>query len=190
MSTKRVCVYPGTFSPITLGHEWIIEEALKIFDVVNVLVAFNKLKRSVFSLEERMDLVEKVTKKFEGKINVIKSVDRYTVDISRDIGATHIIRGIRSGIDFDYERTIDLINRDITHGITGNSITTIYDSREVSISTIYMTPPRQLSEVSSSMVMSLVGFDGWIDVVKNYVSLPVLLAIQEAYDAGHLAGAP
>jgi phosphopantetheine adenylyltransferase len=53
-----------------------------------------------------------------------------------------------------------------------------------------MTPPRHLSEVSSSMVMSLVGFKGWEKVVRNYVSEPILDAIKKAYDNGHLAGRP
>lgn len=178
---QRACIYPGTFSPITLGHEWIIEEALKIFDIVYVLIAENKTKKPVFDMNQRLAMIESVTNKYVGKVEVIKSHDVYTVEAAKIVKATHIIRGIRSGTDFDYERAVDLLNRDISTALRDDKLA------KHTVSTIYMTPPRHLSEVSSSMVLGLVGFKGWEKAVKNYVSIPVFEAIKKAYDDGHLA---
>jgi pantetheine-phosphate adenylyltransferase len=181
---ERICIYPGTFGPLTLGHEWIIEEALKIFDYVHVLIAENKAKKPIFSMNERLFMIESVTNKYGGKVEVVKSHDVYTVQAAKILKATHIVRGIRSGIDFDYERGVDLLNRDIYNALREDS------SASQGVSTIYMTPPRHLAEVSSSMAMSLVGFKGWETVIKNYVSQPIFDAIKKAYDGGHLANRP
>lgn len=168
---SKICIYPGSFDPITKGHEWIIEEAAKLFDVVVVAVARNASKKSRFSAETRFRLVNEspVVKALGafGHVEVVQTHDMFTVDVARQLKATHIVRGIRSGVDFDYERTIDLVNRDIARTLG------------IDISTVYLTPPKELAEVSSSMVMSLVGIRGWEKVVDLYVSPHVAVEIKK-----------
>ncbi len=182
---KKICAYPGTFGPITHGHSWIIGEALKLFDEVHVIVAENPAKKNVFSAKKRMILIQDLVKNppKKDRVHVTLGDEDYTVEIAHKLKATHIIRGIRSGVDFDYERSIDLVNRDIAFALQ-----TEFD--RIQIATLYMAPPPDLANVSSSMVMSLVGFKNWEKVVKRYVSKNVFDAIEDAYQQGLLPRKP
>ena len=155
---KNKALYPGTFDPITLGHLWVIDEATHIFDKVVVAVADNPEKRgkTMFSVEERVAMVKESCFGLDG-IEVITYAGEYapmfTARFAKSIGATHLIRGIRNEADFTAEQAIRHINQDICP----------------EVKTVFMVPPRDLSEVSSSMVKGLVGFQGWRDVVSKYV---------------------
>jgi pantetheine-phosphate adenylyltransferase len=83
--------------------------------------------------------------------------NRYLMDFARSVKATHVLRGIRSGSDYEFERSMRYINGDI----------------EKSICTVFLMPPRDIAEVSSSMVKGLVGPVGWQNIVRKYVPPPV-----------------
>ena len=153
---KRLGVYAGSFDPLTVGHLWMIEQGVGLFDRLVVAVGINPEKRYTFSLEERLALLRTSLKKFRN-VSVATFSNRYLIDYAQSIGASHILRGIRSASDYEFERTMRNINGDLDR----------------SICTVFLMPPRDIAEVSSSMVKGLVGPKGWQKVVRKYVPDPV-----------------
>lgn len=101
---KRIAVFPGSFDPITKGHENIVKRASVLFDEIVVAIGSNSSKSSMFSLELRSGWLNKV---FDQHPNVrVTSYDGLTIDFARSIGARFLLRGVRNGGDFEYERTI------------------------------------------------------------------------------------
>ena len=116
-----VGVYPGSFDPFTVGHLDVLASAAGLFDVVYVAVLHNVDKRPVFTIEERLDMIQNVltSEKFE---NVrCGTFDGLLVDYARSVGATHIVRGLRATSDFEYEFQIDAVNRHLD-----SSLRTVY----------------------------------------------------------------
>ncbi len=105
---KKVAIFPGSFDPITIGHVDIVNRALPLFDEIVVAIGINTQKKSLFSLEQRMQWIKKVFKN-KKKIKV-ESYQGLTVNYCKDRGAKYIIRGIRSSADFEYEKTIAQLN--------------------------------------------------------------------------------
>jgi pantetheine-phosphate adenylyltransferase len=153
---KRLGVYAGSFDPLTVGHVWMIEQGVNLFDHLVVAIGINPEKRYSFSLEERLRMLRQCLKKFE-TVSIASFSNRYLIDYAHSIGATHILRGIRSAGDYEYERTMRNINGDLGPAI----------------SSVFLMPPRGIAEVSSSMVKGLVGPKGWQKVVRKYVPEPV-----------------
>ncbi len=105
---KQIAVYPGSFDPITTGHADIIERVSKLYDEVIVLIADSSQKSSLFSIEERKDLVSKSLSHLKNiKIEVHTGL---TVDFVRRVGAKVIVRGLRAVVDFEYEMTMSSMN--------------------------------------------------------------------------------
>ncbi|MEM7183244.1 MAG: pantetheine-phosphate adenylyltransferase [Spirochaetota bacterium] len=105
----RIGVYPGTFDPITYGHLDIINRSLPLFDEVIVGIAVNSKKTSMFSMEERQELIRKsIPDTSKLKISTFSGL---TVDFCLEIGAKTIIRGLRAVTDFEYEYAIALTNK-------------------------------------------------------------------------------
>lgn len=97
----RIAVYPGSFDPITNGHLDVLKRSLKVFDEVILLLAVNPSKKSVFSVDERLQMMKEAAAEYP---NV--RVDFYaglTVDYCKKVGAQHLIRGLRAVTDFEYE---------------------------------------------------------------------------------------
>lgn len=112
----KVAVYPGSFDPITYGHMDIAKRALKVFDKLLIVISVNPNKSSLFSPEERVDMVKVVMKECIDKIEVYTSND-LTVKQTKELGATHIIRGLRAVTDFEYEFQMTHANRVLEKGI-------------------------------------------------------------------------
>ena len=138
----RIAVYPGSFDPITNGHLDIIERASKIFDKVVVGVLRNKNKKPLFSAEERVDLIKRVTAHF-GNVET-ESFDGLLVDFAKQHNANVIIKGLRTVNDFEYEFQMALLNK------------TLNDECE----TMFMMTNSMYSYISSSMVKELAGYKG------------------------------
>jgi pantetheine-phosphate adenylyltransferase len=149
---KKIAVYAGSFDPLTNGHVWVINEALKIFDKLIIAIGINPNKKSTFELKKKMEMIEK-TFTNNPKIGIKKFDNKYLVDYAQEIGANFIVRGLRNGKDFEYEFGMCNINTDINSKIT----------------TVFLMPPRHLCEISSSMVKKLIGPKNWENVVKEYV---------------------
>jgi pantetheine-phosphate adenylyltransferase len=101
---KRKALFPGSFDPFTAGHLNILKRALTMFDEVVVAVGINIDKRGFFSLEKKMDMIRQATAGIEG-VSII-NYDTLTIDICRELGIRHIVRGVRNMIDFETERSI------------------------------------------------------------------------------------
>lgn len=153
---KTKVLYAGTFDPPTLGHEWMIKEALKLFDHVVVAIGKNAEKKTKFSLDERMDMLRKICKPFKN-VTIDSFEKKYIAHYATSIGATTLVRGIRDAQDFEYERTMRHVNSDI----------------DSDIKTVFFMPPRELVAISSSFVKSLIGPERWEEVIVKFVSAPV-----------------
>ncbi len=109
-SSPTIAVYPGTFDPITNGHIDIIKRGLNLFDKIIITVAINSQKTPLFSLEERMQLIEQSFNGMNGRI-AVDYTDGLIVDYALQQKAATIIRGLRAISDFDYEFQLALMNR-------------------------------------------------------------------------------
>jgi len=138
-------IYPGTFDPITNGHVDIIQRASTMFDEIIVAVAQNKAKKPMFSLEKRISMVEKATKFFPN-IKIV-GFDSLLVDLSNELDANIIIRGIRAVSDFEYEFQMGYAN----------------SSLKKELETIFLMPSLEYAFISSSIVRSLLPFNGKIE---------------------------
>ena len=109
MTKERKALYPGSFDPPTLGHLDLIERAAKIFDHVVVAVARNDAKTSLFSIDERVEMLQEITGHLDNV--TFTSFGKLTVDFARDIGAVVLIRGLRVLSDFEYELSMAINNQ-------------------------------------------------------------------------------
>src|SRR6185503_11757918 len=134
----------------------MVEQGVALFDRLVVAVGINPDKRYTFPLEDRLAMLRESLKRFRN-LSVTSFSNLYLIDYAQEIGATHILRGIRSESDYKFERTMRNINGDL----------------DSSICTVFLMPPRDIAEVSSSMVKGLVGPKGWQKVVRKYVPDPV-----------------
>lgn len=152
----RNAVYAGTFDPPTNGHLWVINQAARIFDTVTVAVATNPEKKALFSAPARVKMIEDAARGLN--VRVVTIENQFVVNYASTIGAGWLVRGVRNASDFEYEHTIRHLNSDIND----------------SVETVLFQPPRELSEVSSSLVRGLVGFEGWERAVAHYVPSSVM----------------
>lgn len=165
---KTICVVAGSFDPLTLGHGHLIREAAFMFDKMHIVVGVNPTKKYMFSAEERLQLVSDVVSSMELKdtsVHFHYLKDKLLIQLASEVDATHLVRGIRSTEDFNYETSMALVNRKINPFI----------------GTVYLVPPPELSEVSSSTVKGLVGFEGWEAIVAQYVHPFVLDALKRKH---------
>jgi pantetheine-phosphate adenylyltransferase len=135
---QRICLFPGTFDPVTLGHTDIIDRALPLFDKVVVGIGLNASKSVMFSPEQRLQWIQEIYKgrrKVEGAI-----YEGLTVEYCKKIGARFILRGIRYVSDFEYEKTIADANRTL----------------DKSIETIFLTGEPKYTSVASTIVRDII----------------------------------
>jgi pantetheine-phosphate adenylyltransferase len=164
MAKERIGVYAGSFDPPTIGHLWMIEQGSKLFDKFIVAIGINPEKRYTFTPEERLLMLKQSIKEYPNTTLEIYN-NQYLFNYAKKIGADFILRGSRNTEDFIREQGFNNLNRDYNQDIT----------------TILLMPPRDLCEVSSSSVKSLIGPEGWEDIVRRYVSPPVFDQIQQKY---------
>jgi pantetheine-phosphate adenylyltransferase len=134
---QRICLFPGTFDPLTLGHVDIINRALPLFDKIVVGIGLNSAKAPMFSAEQRLQWVSEIysnDSRVEGAV-----YDGLTVDYCKKIGAHFILRGIRYVSDFEYEKTIADANRTL----------------DKSIETIFLTGEPKYTSVASTIVRDI-----------------------------------
>ena len=157
-------IYPGTFDPITDGHLDIIERAANMFDHVIIAVAASPSKKTMFTLEERVKLVEQVIMHLD---NV--SVQGFTgllVDFARDTHADILIRGLRTTIDFEYEF----------------GLTSMYKQLLPNLESVFLTPAQEYAFLSSTIVREVAIHGG---EVTQFVPDVVAQALKEKYLQSH-----
>ncbi|MBI4448031.1 pantetheine-phosphate adenylyltransferase [Candidatus Woesearchaeota archaeon] len=145
-------VYAGSFDPITNGHLWMIEQGAKLFGKLVVAIGVNPDKKHAFSLDERLTMLRKTTRNFSN-VTVESFENNFLVNYASSVNAQYVLRGIRSVGDYEYEREMRYINTDLNSDIT----------------TIFLTPPREIAEISSSLIKGLVGPEGWEEVIEGYI---------------------
>ncbi|MEQ1488341.1 MAG: pantetheine-phosphate adenylyltransferase [Methylotenera sp.] len=141
MNKTRIAVYPGTFDPITLGHEDIVRRAAYLFDEVIVAVAGSTGKNTLFSLEERVALAKNVFKASNIKVVGFSGL---LMQFVQEQGAQMVIRGLRAASDFEYEFQLAGMNRKL------------YPQFE----TLFLTPSEQFMFISSSLVREVAVLGG------------------------------
>ncbi len=149
---SRVGIYAGSFDPPTIGHLWMIEEAATLFDELIVALGVNPEKKSAFTVEERLEMLRSCTTVFKN-VRVETFTNQYLINYARKQKASFIVRGVRSESDYEYERVMRNINGE----------------RDANVTTVFLMPPRDIAEVSSSMVKGLVGPEGWQKMVQPYL---------------------
>jgi pantetheine-phosphate adenylyltransferase len=108
---SKIGVFPGSFDPFTKGHEAVIRKSLGVFDKIIIAIGVNNSKKYMFSLEKRMLHINEL---FKDDPNVeVQSFQKLTVEFCKDLGANHIVRGLRNSNDFEYEQAIAHMNFDI-----------------------------------------------------------------------------
>lgn len=112
MDNKKIAVFPGTFDPVTIGHTNIIKRGEHLFDKIYIAIGINHKKKTYFDLETRTNWLQKLYKGND-KI-IIESYEGLTVDFCKKINANFILRGLRSMEDFEYEKRIALVNKQLS----------------------------------------------------------------------------
>jgi pantetheine-phosphate adenylyltransferase len=155
---KRIAVYPGTFDPITLGHEDLVRRAAHLFDEVIVAVAGSTSKATLFSLDERVELAQQVFGNYDN-VKVV-GFGGLLMQFVQEQQAQIVIRGLRAASDFEYEFQLAGMNRKL------------YPKLE----TMFLTPSDEYMFVSSSLVREVAKLGGEVD---QFVSKPVEAAIKK-----------
>jgi pantetheine-phosphate adenylyltransferase len=164
----RKAVYAGSFDPLTNGHAWVIERAVTLFDELTIAIGINPDKKYFLNAKQRKQNIQTLIDNFKSsdcKIDVQVIKNQYLAKFAASIEASCLIRGIRSEADFNYEYAMAQANKALAP----------------KLESIYMMPPPHLAQVSSSLVKSLVGPDGWEELVQSYVPKNVFESIKSNY---------
>jgi pantetheine-phosphate adenylyltransferase len=139
---KRTALFPGSFDPITLGHESLVRRALPLFDEVVIAIGINSEKKYMFSMEQRISWIEKV---FSDEPRVrVATYDGLTINFCKKIGARFILRGLRTGVDFEFERGIAQVNMKLAENIE----------------TVFLLTEANLTPITSSIVREVIRHGG------------------------------
>jgi pantetheine-phosphate adenylyltransferase len=145
MANDLIAVYPGTFDPITLGHEDVVRRAAQLFNHVIVAVAAGHHKKAMFSLEERMAMAREAVQAYPGV--QVASFDGLMRDFVVTRGAKAMVRGLRAVTDFDYEFQLAGMNRSLMPDVE----------------TVFLTPGDKYQFISSTFVREIATLGGEVD---------------------------
>ena len=145
---NRVAVYPGSFDPVTKGHEDLIRRSLEFVDQLIIAVAVNTAKQPLFSLDERVALMRQAV---SDKRVEVQSFDGLLAEFAKGAGAKVIIRGLRAVSDFEYEFQMALMNRNLAPAIE----------------TVFLVPAFDLTYLSSSLVREVARFGGDVSALVH-----------------------
>ncbi len=166
MSSSRpiVAVYPGSFDPMTKGHEDIARRTLRVADRLVVAVAHRatQQKRSLFTVEERVAVINEIFST-DGRVEA-RAFEGLLVDLARDLGSRLVVRGLRAISDFEYEMQMAQMNQELWP----------------EIETLFFVPDVEYSFLSSSLVREVTSLGG---DVSRFVSPPVLARLREKLEA-------
>jgi pantetheine-phosphate adenylyltransferase len=139
---KKIAIYPGSFDPFTNGHRNVIERGVKVFDGVVVAVAHNTSKKTIFTLEERVEILGEIFKdRSDVKVDYFEGL---LVDYARRMGTNIVLRGMRTVSDFEYELQMALANKSLSQ----------------ELETVFMVTDSEFSHISSSVIREVVALGG------------------------------
>jgi pantetheine-phosphate adenylyltransferase len=156
----RLCIYPGTFDPLTYGHLDVLERATKLFDRVTVAVSDNPTKGPLFTSAQRLAMLQPNIARFPNV--VVTKFDNLLVEFAHQQGACAIIRGLRAISDFEFEFNMALMNRHLQPGVE----------------TIFVMPNEEFSYTSSTLVKQVAKYGGDI---SHFVPPNVAAALRDAF---------
>ena len=154
---KKIALFPGSFDPITCGHKSIILRALPLFDKLIIAVGVNALKSNYFDLEKRIAMLKAVFAEHE-KVE-IRSYSGLTIEFCKEVEANYILRGLRTSADFEFERSIGQINKQLLP----------------SIETVFLLTQPEHSALNSSIVRDILRHGG---DVSRFVPKEILSFLQ------------
>jgi pantetheine-phosphate adenylyltransferase len=161
----RIGLYPGTFDPVTLGHTDIIERAMQLVDRLVIGVAINRDKGPLFTLEDRVEMVQAecaaITARTGGEI-LVHPFENLLIDCARDVGASIIIRGLRAVADFEYEFQMVGMNRALDH----------------TIETVFLMADARRQAIASKLVKEIARLGG---DVSHFVTPDVVTALRAKF---------
>jgi pantetheine-phosphate adenylyltransferase len=148
MPLSRIAIFPGSFDPLTLGHLDLIERAVRLFDQVIVAVLINPDKRSLFDADERVAMIaDACAGVTDGNRIKAEAFEGLLVNFATAKGACAVVRGLRSGLDFDYERPMASMNAHLAPGID----------------TVFLAATGRYAHISSSLVKDVASHGGSVD---------------------------
>jgi len=162
MVTPRIAVYSGTFDPFTLGHDDVVRRAASLFDQILVAVAVAHHKKTLFSLQERVEQVQHATKSIAG-VKVLP-FDGLIMDFCAANEACAVVRGIRNLTDFDYEAQMAAMNRKL----------------RAQVETVFLLPDAPLQCISSTLVREISKLGGNVEAMVNPAVAAALAAAHAA----------
>lgn len=148
-------IFPGVFDPLTVGHESIVKRGLEIFDEVIIALGTNSAKVTLFSIEKRIEMIEKVFENIK-KVKVM-AYTGLTVEFAKSVDAKFILRGLRTSADFEYERAIAQVNKKMSN-----------------IDTVFLLTAPEHTPVNSTIVREILKHDGDVSLF-----IPASLNIKE-----------
>ena len=138
----KIAVFPGSFDPITKGHVDLVKRALPLFDKIIIAIGINSQKKYLFSLEQRIEWIEKVFEKYETV--EVGHFEGLTAHYCNKVKSKYLLRGLRNASDFDYEKTISQLNNIVGDGIE----------------TMFLISVPELSHISSTIVREIIKGNG------------------------------
>lgn len=143
---QRICVFPGSFDPVTKGHIDIIQRSISLFDKLVIGVGINSNKQPMFSAEQRVGWIREIFQE-DARVEVA-AYEGLTVNFCKSVGADFILRGVRYVSDFEYEKAIADMNRMLEPGLE----------------TVFLTSSPEFSTVSSTLVRDVIRNNGRVDM--------------------------
>lgn len=142
MAKKIIALFPGSFDPITLGHIELVERGLQLFDEVVISLGTNSQKQTMFTLDQRMGWIQQ---QFASEPRIrVTTFTGLTVNYAQSIEARYLLRGLRNAPDYEYEKSIDLLNKHLSPAID----------------TVYLISSPDTQHISSSLVREVIKYGG------------------------------
>lgn len=138
---KRIAVFPGSFDPFTVGHENVVLRGMELFDEIIIAIGYNSNKSGFYPVEKRKEWIKEVFRQFP-QVRIEK-YEGLTVDFAKQQGATHILRGLRTSADFEFERAIAQINKSMS-----------------GVDTVFILTTPEHTPVNSSIVRDIIKHGG------------------------------
>ncbi|AIM25132.1 pantetheine-phosphate adenylyltransferase [Melissococcus plutonius] len=161
---NKIALFPGSFDPLTKGHLDIIQRSAKLFDEVIIGIFVNTNKTPLFTLSERVEMINK-TIAFLPNTRVVTQKEQLTITSAKQLGANFLIRGIRNVKDYEYERDIATMNQQLAS----------------EIETVFLLADQNFTQVSSSILKEIIHFNG---DVSNYLPTEVNNRLNEKRQKG------